>query len=341
MKRLIIPLLSFIAFPSAIQANIDPKVAEMCMKASDFQGCVKSMSVKKEKRLPIKSEFDNALAFFKKGDSLKAMRSINSYLKTNPNSKEGFILSSKINAYYLMKFDEAIRDIDNALEIDNDYAYAHALKADIFYWEKGGSLSKTLKFLKKGMNLSPEDPYINAIAGDIQFDNGLVVLGGDTSNLNKKSKDKKALSIESFENAKKNYEKTLANINLDTYKNPLAEIDYDLDPTYLTNALLGDTKFELYFLYKDKKEKATAKKYLEEAVDHYTQAISIAPSQQEVEKTELDRDIYLYSPSEVYLYRGNAYYWMKNKFKKACSDWKTSKKMGNEDARDQLRNNRC
>ena len=98
MKRLIIPFLSFIALPTAIQANIDPKVAEMCMKASDFQGCVKSMSVINEKKSPNKSEFDDALAFFKEGDSLKAMKSVNSYLKKNPNSKEGYILSAKINA---------------------------------------------------------------------------------------------------------------------------------------------------------------------------------------------------------------------------------------------------
>ena len=39
----------------------------------------------------------------------------------------------------------------------------------------------------------------------------------------------------------------------------------------------------------------------------------------------------------AYLYRGNAYLWMNNKFKKACSDWKVSKKMGNEDARDKVR----
>ena len=50
MKRLILPLFSFIALPSAIQANIDPKVAEICMKAADFQGCVKSMSVPKKTR---------------------------------------------------------------------------------------------------------------------------------------------------------------------------------------------------------------------------------------------------------------------------------------------------
>ena len=62
---------------------------------------------------------------------------------------------------------------------------------------------------------------------------------------------------------------------------------------------MGDTKFELYFLYKDKRERATAKKYLEEAVEHYTQAIAIAPSQEEVEKIELDRDIDLYSLDEV------------------------------------------
>ena len=72
------------------------------------------------------------------------------------------------------------------------------------------------------MNLSPEDPHINFIAGDIQFDNGFVVLGGDTFDLDKKSKAKKALSLKSFEEAKKSFEKTLANINLDTYKNLLA-----------------------------------------------------------------------------------------------------------------------
>ena len=46
------------------------------------------------------------------------MKSINSYLKKNPNSKEGYILSAKINAYYLDKFDEAIRDVDNAIDIN-------------------------------------------------------------------------------------------------------------------------------------------------------------------------------------------------------------------------------
>ena len=107
MKRLIIPFLSFIALPSAIQANIDPKVAEMCMKASDIQGCVKTMSGQKGKKLTTNSKYDNALAFFKEGDSLKANKSIKSYLKKNPNSKEGWMLKAIINSYKLQKYDDA------------------------------------------------------------------------------------------------------------------------------------------------------------------------------------------------------------------------------------------
>ena len=44
MKKFFIPFLSFLALPSAIHANIDPKVAEKCMQASDFQGCVEIMA---------------------------------------------------------------------------------------------------------------------------------------------------------------------------------------------------------------------------------------------------------------------------------------------------------
>ena len=70
MKRLIIPLLSLIALPSAIQANIDPKVAEICMKASDFQGCIQSMSVIKKEKSPKKEEDKKDIdTFVPHGDS--------------------------------------------------------------------------------------------------------------------------------------------------------------------------------------------------------------------------------------------------------------------------------
>tara|TARA_B100001109_G_scaffold207115_1_gene174371 strand:+ start:429 stop:596 length:168 start_codon:yes stop_codon:yes gene_type:complete len=46
MKRLLLPLLAVLALPNAVNANVDPKVAEICMKAVDFQGCVNAMSGK-------------------------------------------------------------------------------------------------------------------------------------------------------------------------------------------------------------------------------------------------------------------------------------------------------
>ena len=341
MKRLIIPFLSFIALPSAIQANIDPKVAEICMKASDFQGCVKSMSGLKEIKLATISEYDKALAFFNEGDSINANKSIKSYLKKKRNSKEGWMLKAIINAYDLQKYDDAIADIDKAIDIDNEYALAYAFKAEIFYWNLDGSLSKTLEYLEKAINLSPDDPHINFIAADIQRDNGFVILGGDTNNLNKKSRSKKDLSLKSFEDAKKSFEKTLANIDLDIYRNPMAESTYDIDVTYSTNAVLGDIKFELFLLYRDKKDRLMVKKYQNEAIEHYTKAISIAPSQEEVEKIELDQDVDLVTPADLYMARGNVYSWMNNKRKNVCKDWKVSKKLGNEDARDSFRDWKC
>ena len=41
MKRLLLPLLAALALPTAVSANVDPKVAEFCLKAADFAGYLK------------------------------------------------------------------------------------------------------------------------------------------------------------------------------------------------------------------------------------------------------------------------------------------------------------
>tara|TARA_Y100001978_G_scaffold85174_1_gene76348 strand:+ start:21 stop:179 length:159 start_codon:yes stop_codon:yes gene_type:complete len=50
MKRLLLPLLAAIALPTAVNANIDQEVAEICMKAIDFKGCVEIMSSDSKKK---------------------------------------------------------------------------------------------------------------------------------------------------------------------------------------------------------------------------------------------------------------------------------------------------
>ena len=48
MTRLIIPLLAAIALPTAVNAGIEREIAEFCLKAEDFSGCVKEMSAEKK-----------------------------------------------------------------------------------------------------------------------------------------------------------------------------------------------------------------------------------------------------------------------------------------------------
>ena len=77
------------------------------------------------------------------------------------------------------------------------------------------------------------------------------------------------------------------------------------------------------------------------AIENYTKAISIAPDQEEVEKIELDQDVDLVTPADLYMARGNVYSWMNNKYKKACNDWKVSKKLGDKEAQKSYRESRC
>ena len=41
MKRLLLPLLAALALPASVSAGVDPEVHGICLKASDYAGCVK------------------------------------------------------------------------------------------------------------------------------------------------------------------------------------------------------------------------------------------------------------------------------------------------------------
>ena len=44
MSKFLLSLVMILTIPSGVNANIDPKVTEICLKAVDFQGCVKAMT---------------------------------------------------------------------------------------------------------------------------------------------------------------------------------------------------------------------------------------------------------------------------------------------------------
>ena len=326
MKRITIALFSFITLPTAIQANIDPKVAEMCMKATDFQGCVQSMSGQKNNEPNAEELYNKALENFDSADSLNAIKFINQHLKKNPNSKKGYSLRALIYIYDFSEFEKALDDLDKAIEIDNNYAYAYALKGELLYFDLGGSFSQSIKYIKKAISLAPNDPHVNFIAGDVLVDNAYVHL----------DKDKKDLALKYFNRAQTFLGNSIEYSDLISSKNIAAEHTFPLGFKYSLKTILGDTKFELFFLYEDKKQRDLSKKYLKETIDLYTMAIKMAPTQEEVEKIESDRDLDLVSPAEIYNARGNAYSFGK-KWSSACKDWKVSKKYGNKDAQKNYR----
>tara|TARA_B100001250_G_C19324918_1_gene582071 strand:- start:39 stop:194 length:156 start_codon:yes stop_codon:yes gene_type:complete len=51
MKRYLLPLIAALALPTAVSANVDPKIAEFCLKTTDFAGCVKAMSTKSQEKI--------------------------------------------------------------------------------------------------------------------------------------------------------------------------------------------------------------------------------------------------------------------------------------------------
>ena len=51
MKRLLLPLLASLGFPTAVNANVDAEVHKKCLEARDYAGCVntnKNLSHKKD-----------------------------------------------------------------------------------------------------------------------------------------------------------------------------------------------------------------------------------------------------------------------------------------------------
>ena len=46
MKRLLLPLIAALALPTAVNANVDPEVHNLCKDVKDYIGCVKANSKK-------------------------------------------------------------------------------------------------------------------------------------------------------------------------------------------------------------------------------------------------------------------------------------------------------
>ncbi len=328
MKKFTIALLSFIALPAAIQANIDPKVAEMCMESTDFEGCVKSMSGIKKNNLSPKSEYDNALVLFESGNSSGAINAVNKYLEKNTNSKEAYLLRAVINSWALDNAKDAIKDLNKAIELDDQYADAYAVRGNVLYWDLSSAPSAKID-MEKALAISPNNPYINYVYAEYLFDFAYVLI----------DKNKTDLAINSANEAIKYFEKSI--LNEGNEEDLIIKRLFPFGIKYESYANIGDIKFELYFWYKDNKQRKIAKETLNNAIIDYSKSIELAPSQEETDQIDIDFGFDYVDLGELYFYRGNAYSWLDNTGRKACKDWKISKKYGNNDAKKNVREWRC
>ena len=332
-SKVLISIYSLIAFqtPQGVLAESD--VFEKCNKLDDaieFRECISSnQSIKKGSTI---SNFENALKFFESGDTSSSLKAINLYIDANPDSKEAYLVRGIIYGWDLSDVEKSQSDFDKAIEIDDKYSNAYALKADNLYWELGNA-TQAKKDIEKAIIHSPNNPYVNNVRGHIFLDIGLTFF----------EKEKFDLAINSAKEAVISFEKVVNNNN-DENENLLIKRLFPLGLTYDAHTSLGDTKFDLlYFAHKKNKQRDDAKRSLNEAINHYSNAITLAPTQEEAEKYEIERDFDMLTPAEIHLYRGNAYSWSSSQkdWKKACKDWKISKKLGNKEAQTNYRQWKC
>ena len=106
MKRFLIPLLATLALPTAVNAGTEREIAEFCLKAEDFSGCVKEMSAEKKPVLNNINEningesdfFDKANSkYLNENDYLTAINYLNDAIRIDPKQSEPYFLRGIIN----------------------------------------------------------------------------------------------------------------------------------------------------------------------------------------------------------------------------------------------------
>ena len=243
-------------------------------------------------------------------------------------------LSSELNIdeIYLVALEECNFDlIPGGEAYVKGFLRSYAKKLDLnpdhiidkYLSSKEGSLNAPEK-------LSPKDTYVNLVRGSLLLDYAYILF----------DKNKMDLAISNARDSITNFEQVLLDKNPE--ENLIVKRIFPLGITYEAHAYLGAANFDiLYFAYKKNGDRTGARQFLKDSLNHYTNAIATAPSQEESEKYAIERDFDMITLAELHLYRGNAYSWITKDWRKACKDWKVSRKLGNKEAGVNARQWKC
>ena len=326
MKRFLISLLAALALPTAVNAGTEREIAEFCLKAEDFSGCVKEMSAEKKpvlkkinKNKNEESDFlDQANSkYLNEDDYLTAINYLNDAIRINPKESEAYFLRGIINLLEMQDYKNALLDIQKSIQLDNQdsdkYLTLGYLKA--FYFEKEDS---GLKDLNKAIDLNPENSLAYLFRGEV---NNLIY-----SKYYDDSDFRKAIQ---FGNASTNdFSKSL-----ELHKNNYNQYYKRLFPFGYLHYLYGSrgrVKYNLgvdYKNIKDIKNKELSKTLLNSSISDFDLLIENAPTLDEVEN--LKNPSYNFEVDFIkltgYSWKGDTYSWL-NKFATACKHWKKANK---------------
>ena len=294
--------------------------------AQEFRDCMSKANSNKD--IVVQDKLSEAINALDSGDPAGALGKVNNYLEENKNSAEGYLFRALINEWDFANLNDALNDYSKAIALNDKYAEAYALRGSHLYWELSNKPAAD-KDLKKALAISPNSSLINFLMAEYLFDFAITLY----------EKDKKEQALDFGNQAISYYEKVLSSDN--SKPDYLVRRIFPLGITYVALAEIGYIKFDGYFLLKELKDRKKAKEYLNESIISYTKAIELAPSQEITDKLEIDMNYDNWDLGELYLNRGNAQSWINNNWKKACNDFKTSKKLGNKDAQKTYRESRC
>ena len=312
MKRLLIPLLATLTLPNSVNSEFFCGVNKV--------DCPKQL-------FAMQNDFDSALFLFKKGSISDALDTINYFINKNNLSKKAYLLRAFIYDWGLNDKEKAFSDLKKALNIDPEFAEAHALIGTYYFWDFGNNILAKESH-EKAIKIAPNNPHVNfEMAARIEE---LAWIFRDKNQIDN--------AIKNFQEAIKYF--TLVTLYLNENPSFIMEEYFPLG-IYQAHNILGDLNFELYFLYKDTRQRKVAKEFLEKAIVQYTKAIEVSPTNEIINQYIIDRDFDAVTLDQLHLVRGNAHSWAKNGSRKACKDWKVSKEFGNEEAKKKVREWRC
>jgi hypothetical protein len=268
------------------------------------------------------SNFQKAVDYFKKYQKNDALFHLRKYLSNNPNSKDGYLLKALINLNGFQDGKQALSDLTMAINLDKNFAEAYSWRAEIAAVDFN-DFREADRDIKKALSILPNDSLVN-------FHAAIVYINTAEKNLDMGKLDK---AYEFFKKSNFHANKAIA-----TYPEKLNEIYQKIYPfgyLYELHYEVGLNNYEMGWYWKeDKKNKLKkARPYFEAAVNSFTRAIAIAPSQESTDRLYEEFDMNPLMVADIHYWRGEVYqsYLKGAWWKKACPDFKISKKAKNSE----------